>query len=203
VYYVIQTHAFSNVPLLTRTNKKNPILNYNKRRRGLSLTAPAKKEKDNEWMPGNVLAQRSIYRLAHLVRNKSTIQEPYSIEERQYFIISEDSTLEPLGKRSVILRGGGDDEHQGKYTVNSHWSWRTEEEEEDNENRNGIEEKAKRARVHTRIGPVLYTIDDLIDEEGSNTGGMGGSIWDKYYVMALYCIQHPDIISGTGLEIGR
>lgn len=166
-----------------------------RRKRSISLIA-RKKINDDELVPGNVLAQRSVYRLSPL-KNKPSIQIPYTIEERLYYYISEDKTIQPLGKRSVIFRGG-DMQQQEEYAVDSHWSWSIEGVYTKH---NSVKEKVNNRRVHTRIGQALYVIDDLIDEEES-TGRMGRSIWDKYYIMALYCVQHPDVVSGTGLEIG-
>ena len=141
---------------------------------------------------------------------------PYAIEERQYYFISkQDNSLEPFGERSLIFRGA--DILEEDY-IQSHWSWYAEDDGGDDYNDDDLnqsvspsrekwaERKTHRSRVHTRIGPALYTIDGLKDEEqheNETSGKIGAGVWDNYYAMAMYFSLHPDIISGKGLEVGR
>ncbi len=51
-----------------------------------------------------------------------------------------------------------------------------------------------------RVGPALHTIQGLKDEKDS--AGLGGTVLESCYAMALYCMENPEIISGKGLEVG-
>ncbi len=53
----------------------------------------------------------------------------------------------------------------------------------------------------TRVGPALYTLQGLHDEKDSE--GLGGSVLESCYAMALYCMEHPEIVKGKGLEVAR
>lgn len=128
---------------------------------------------------GKVVAQRYIYRLSP---TKSSVTTPYSIEERQYYSVAEDRSLEPFGERCFILRGGED--HDDGI-----------EPPEESFKKNGM------PRIYTKIGPALQTIKDLKEDE-DDIDGLGGTVWESSYVMALYCMENPDIIKGKGLEVG-
>lgn len=111
--------------------------------------------------PGQVIAQRRIYRFS---QTESPIQSPYSIEERQYFTVAGDRSLEKLGDKCIVFRA--DDGVSN--TVNGQMT----------------------------VGPALYKVHGMEGiEEGSES--------DSSYAMALYCMKHPKIISGEGLEVGR
>lgn len=65
------------------------------------------------------------------------------------------------------------------------------------------------------IGPAMYTLQGLREREDPEERGRGrvqsesrfrpgsGRVWDSPYAMALYCMDHPTIIRGKGLEVGR
>jgi len=130
-------------------------------------------------LTGKVVAMRFIYRFSP---TKSSIQTPYTIEERQYYSVAEDRSLELFGERSFIFRG-------------------PERQDEDVQPPEESVKKNGMPRLYTRIGPVLHTVEGL--QEDDDIDDLGGSTWESSYVMALYCMQHPEIISGRGLEVGR
>jgi hypothetical protein len=49
------------------------------------------------------------------------------------------------------------------------------------------------------IGPVLYTLEGM----QMDSSGLGSSAWISKYTMTLFCMKHPELISGKGLEVGR
>ena len=53
-------------------------------------------------LTGKVIAQRYIYRVSP---EESAIQTPYAIEERQYYTVANDRSLQPFGEKRVIFRG--------------------------------------------------------------------------------------------------
>eukprot|EP00558_Chaetoceros_sp_UNC1202_P004917 CAMPEP_0197246920 /NCGR_PEP_ID=MMETSP1429-20130617/23539_1 /TAXON_ID=49237 /ORGANISM="Chaetoceros sp., Strain UNC1202" /LENGTH=441 /DNA_ID=CAMNT_0042707695 /DNA_START=22 /DNA_END=1347 /DNA_ORIENTATION=- len=128
-------------------------------------------------LTGKVVAQRYIYRFSP---TKSSIKTPYTIEERQYYKVAEDRSLDPFGDRCFILRGGEktDDEVEPP---------------EESIKKNGM------PRAYTRIGPALQSIKDMKENEDDE---LGATVWESSYVMALYCMENPDIITGRGLEVG-
>lgn len=129
-------------------------------------------------LSGKVVAQRYIYRFSP---TKSPVQSAYTIEERQYYSVAEDRSLEPFGEKCFIFRGpeSKDDDVEPP---------------EESVKKNGM------PRVYTRIGPALHKVEGLQEEEDPD--GLGGSVWASSYVMALYCMENPEIISGRGLELG-
>ena len=52
--------------------------------------------------------------------------------------------------------------------------------------------------AYTQIGPALYAIEGLKGEEDPD-----GLEDFSCYAMALYCMAHPDVIQGRGVEVGR
>ncbi len=96
--------------------------------------------------------------------------------------MAEDRSLEAFGEKCFIFRGP-----EGKLDG--------AEPPEESFKKNGM------PRVYTRIGPALHTVEGLQEEEDPD--GLGGSVWESSYVMALYCMEHPEIICGRGLEVGR
>jgi hypothetical protein len=59
-------------------------------------------EQDDEYdMTGSIIVQRHVYRLSP---TEGTVKSSFSIEDRQYFKVKQDSTLEAYGNRSFILR---------------------------------------------------------------------------------------------------
>jgi len=133
-----------------------------------------------EDLTGKVVAQRYIYRFSP---DKSAVTTPYTLEERQYYTVAEDRSLEPFGGKCFIFRDG-----EVKDDVLP---------PEESLRKNGT------PRVHKRIGKALYTVKDLCEEsEEEGEDLLGGSIWDSSYVLALYCMEHPEIIRGKGIEVG-
>lgn len=135
---------------------------------------PAKQD-----LTGKVVAQRYIYRFSP---SKSPVTTPYSLEERQYYTVAEDRSLEPFGDKCFIFRDG--------------------EAKDDGVNPpEGSLKKNGMPRVYTRIGKALYTVNNLQEEEEEE--GIGGSVWESSYVMALYCMEHPEMLTGKCMEVGR
>ena len=56
-----------------------------------------------ENLKGKFVAQRRIYRLSP---TESTVQTPYTIEERQYYSVNNSNALQPHGDKRVIFRNG-------------------------------------------------------------------------------------------------
>ncbi|GFH60816.1 hypothetical protein CTEN210_17292 [Chaetoceros tenuissimus] len=129
-------------------------------------------------LTGKIVAQRYIYRLSP---ERSSVTTPYTLEERQYYTVAEDRSLEPFGEKHFIFR---DDVRKNPDV----------EAPEESVKKNGM------PRVYTRIGKPLYTVKDLKEDDGDEE--LGGSVWESSYVMALYCMEHPEIITGKGLELG-
>ncbi len=121
--------------------------------------------------PGTVVTERYLYRFSP---TDSDIQSPYAIEERQYYAVAADKSLEPLGDKSIIFRGG---------------------ERNESGNRNPSEDG--KPGVYTQIGPALYALEGLKEQEDPD--GLEDS---SSYAIALYCMEHPKIIRGRGLEVG-
>ena len=127
---------------------------------------------------GKVVAQRFVYRLSP---TKSSFTTPYTIEERQYYSVGEDRSLEPFGDKCFILRGP-------EYT------------DVEIEPPPETLKKNGQPRVYTRIGPSLYQMNNVAEEEEDES--LGSSVWDSSHAMILYCMAHPDLIRGKGLEVG-
>ena len=54
--------------------------------------------------------------------------------------------------------------------------------------------------VYTKIGPALYAVEGLQSQQEKDPDGHKDS---SNYVMALYCMEHPEVFQGRGLEVGR
>lgn len=131
-------------------------------------------------LSGKVVAQRFLYRLSP---TKSSVTTPYTIEERQYFSVGEDRSLEPFGDKCFILRGPENTSTQV-----------------DAEAPPETLKKNGQPRMYTRIGPSLYKIDNVAEEEEEES--LGSSLWESSHAMILYCMANPEYIKGKGLEVG-
>ena len=129
--------------------------------------------------PGTVVTERYLYRFSP---TKSAIQTPYAIEERQNYAVLDDKSLEPLGDKSIIFRGSGS-KNDGAETENP----------SDHDSSSDID-------VYTKIGPALYAVEGLRSQQEKDPDGHKDS---SNYVMALYCMEHPEVFQGRGLEVGR
>ena len=129
-------------------------------------------------LTGKVVAQRFIYRLSPL---KSPVTSPYTVEERQYFTVGEDRSLEPFGDKCFILRGP-----EGDNT--------------DVEPPPETLKKNGQPRVYTCIGPCLYKVDNIAEEDEDEN--LGSSVWDSSHAMILYCMANPEFMKGRGMEVG-
>lgn len=130
-------------------------------------------------LSGKVVAQRFVYRLSP---TKSSVTTPYSIEERQYYSVGEDQSLEPFGDKCFIIRGP----------------------ENNNVNVEPPPESFKKngqPRIYTRIGPSLFKVNNVMEEDEEESL-LGSSVWDSTHAMILYCMANPDFIKGRGLEVG-
>jgi hypothetical protein len=103
----------------------------------------------------------------------SPIQTPYSIEERQYYAVGRNGSLKPVTDKFVIIRGEVSQADAAGASDNSD---------------------------QTLIGPALYGMAGL--QDGSDLLELESSSVDSSYAMALYCMQHPQVIQGKGLELG-
>jgi len=144
----------------------------------LFMAAEAREQlASNDNAAGKVIVGRSLFRFSHVESSIPSVQTPYTIEERQYFSVGAGNTVQPITDRTVVFRRrerDGDVQYQ--------------EAGDD-----GI------PRVFNRIGPALFTLPGLKDE--GSLDGMIGSEWDSRYAMALYCMEHTEIIDGEGLEL--
>jgi hypothetical protein len=143
-----------------------------------NLMTPSTDEDNGEKLhPGNVMIQRYLYRFSP---TKSTIQTPYTIEERQNHIVGEDGySLEPIGDKSIIFRGGGASSSPNEDDFDGNFA---------------------------KIDPALYAVEGLKGENDvdNNTGfGNDSELEWSHYAMALYCMEHPEFFKGRGLEVGR
>lgn len=131
-------------------------------------------------LSGKIAVQRFLYRFSP---SKSRVQSPFSIEERQYFKVAEDKSVEPLGSdRTFILR---------KPLLDTQTNVEPPAEEL---KKNGM------PRTYTQVGPAAYTIKNF--SEATDDDDLGGSVWDSSFALGLYCAANPDIIKGRGMELG-
>ena len=145
-----------------------------------SSTSQLKMADPSKDLTGKIVAQRYIYRFS---LEKSAVSSPYAIEERQYYSVAEDRSLEPFGSKHFIFR-----------------DWEAKDDippPEETLKKNGT------PRMYTRIGKALYTVKDLNEDDPGDDGDIGGSVWDSSFALALYCMAHPEVIRGKGIEIGR
>ncbi len=112
----------------------------------------------NEVPAGKIVVIRHLYRFSP---THPSVETKYAIEERQYFAVGQDRSLEPFGDKSIIFRGNESFDQNG-----------------------GV----------AKVGSALYTLQGLKD---------GGSVLESCYAMALFSMEHPQIVGGKGLEIGR
>ncbi len=69
----------------------------------------------NEVPTGKVVVIRHLYRFSP---TQMSVENKYAIEERQYFTVGQDRSLEPLGDKSIIFRGNESfDENGGVASV--------------------------------------------------------------------------------------
>uniref|UniRef100_A0A7S3Q596 Uncharacterized protein n=1 Tax=Chaetoceros debilis TaxID=122233 RepID=A0A7S3Q596_9STRA len=139
----------------------------------------SKKSRPKRVPPGKIIADRILYRIASTDNDGSessaTTISPFSIEECQYYEMTKKRTLQPIGGKSIILRG---------LTPNSGLSGDGDDIITDSE---------------IKVGPALYTMSGLYEEEEFP---LEESKIVSGYVSALYCMEHPEIIQGKGLELG-
>jgi len=153
---------------------------FHRSRSRSSSTSQLKMANPSKDLTGKVVAQRYIYRISP---TKSDISSPYAIEERQYYSVADDRSLEPFGDKHFIFRDweAKDDIPPPEETLKMNGS----------------------PRMYSKIGKALYTVKDLKEDDPGDDGDIGGSVWDSSFALALYCMAHPEIIRGKGIEIGR
>ena len=145
--------------------------------------------------PGTILTDRILYRFSS---TKSAVQTPYTIEERQQYIVTDDQLLEPFGDKSIIFRGAPP---AVNVDVGKH-------EKDDPARTAAVGQSNSNSGAYTKVGPELYTVTNLrhmemdVDENMDNNRKKDDDS-SHNYVMALYCMEHPDIFMGRGLELGR
>jgi uncharacterized protein YodC (DUF2158 family) len=132
----------------------------------------------NDDAEGNVIVGRSLFRFSHAESSIPSVQTPYTIEERQYFSVGPANSLQPITDRTVVFRQR---ERDGDVQV------------QESKSANGT------SRVTNKVGPALFTISGLKDE--GSIDGMVGCEWDSRYAMALYCMEHTELIQGEDLEV--
>jgi len=137
-------------------------------------------------LSGKLIAQRYIYRLSP---TKSSVTAPYTIEERQYYSVSEDRTsLEPHGDKRFFLRAddnGNDDDRSSPPE--------------------GVKKSSGQPRTYTRIGPSLYKMVHQVrerDDEDDEDSELGLTVWNSSFAMTLYCMANPHLVEGNVLELG-
>ena len=170
----LYSHLFKALIILTGVNAFSSIPS----RRSKASTMPKLVElhmattTTTNNLSGKVIGKRHIYRLSP----QSPIQTPYSIEERQYYAVGRNGSLKPVTDKFVIVRGEvtqqGDNVTTGKVNPSE----------------------------QTVIGPALYGMAGL--QDGSDLLELESSSVDSSYAMTLFCMQHPQLIQGKGLELG-
>lgn len=122
---------------------------------------------------GKVVTQRSLYRFSP---TEESVQSPFAIEEHQYFQVTEDESMELIGEKSIIIRG-----------------FDTVEESEES-----ITKSGDKPHKYITVGPPLFSVNGLEDIPEDNNG----SARESNYAVVLYCMSNPDIIQGTGMQLG-
>jgi len=137
-------------------------------------------------LTGKVIAQRYLYKLSEI---ESSTTSPFSIEERRLYVVNQNGTLDSINKKSFLLRED--------YKNSTHSTLLPSQMKKNGQ---------KRSFIH--IGPVLHTIqqiqegDSSSEHPGGGKVGLGESIWDSSFVMALYCAAYPELYRGQVLELG-
>ena len=126
-----------------------------------------------EISPGKILVQRNLFRL---LRNNANAKPYHSIEERQYYTVAEDRSLKTVGEKRIIFRGDNSKNHNAKPCF--------------------LEE----GQYRVKIDPALYTFKGL---KGEGTTNNETSVWQNSFAISLYCMEHPETITGELLELGR
>jgi hypothetical protein len=121
--------------------------------------------------PGKIVAERHLYRFSP---SSSSVQAPFTIEERQYFSVKYDKTMEPLPGKTYIFR-------------------QNEEFKED-----GIS-----GRLYTKIGSPIFTLNGFKGNGVQQQQKHEEQLSNSDLAIALFCMQHPEIIGGKGLQLGR
>ena len=172
------------------------------------------KDAPKDHTPGTIVTERYLYRLS-FSPTESAIQSPYSytIEERQSYTVAKDQSLQPLGEKSILFRGAGST--RTRSTQNE-----TKTSTETNTEHPSDHYVDVDANVYTMMGPALYAVEGLKlqqqqqqkkndnekdkKNDKKNDKDKGGHEDDcsSSYVMALYCMEHPEMIQGRGLEVG-
>lgn len=129
-------------------------------------------------MVGKVVAQRFLY---YLSPTQSSIKSPYALEQRQYYSVQEDNSLEPVGDRCFFLRGDA--------AVNP-----PVDPPEESVNKQGM------LRRYTKLGSSLYKLHNVAEDNDDEE--LGSTLWDSTYALILQCMAQPEIIKGNGLELG-
>ena len=119
---------------------------------------------------GKVVAHRYLYRFSP---KESSIQTPFTIEERKYYSVNKNGSLQPLDRKSFIFRGPPR-EPEGNDT----------------------------SRHCAKVGPALFTVDGLNGMYKEEKGRSFDSSHYSSFAMALYCMENPEIIRGRGLQVG-
>ena len=171
----INTASTTSGPMITayRRQKANDIYK-------LFMAAEAREQlvAANDDAEGKVIVDRSLFRFSHAESSTPSVQTPYTIEERQYFSVGPANSLQPITDRTVVFRQR---ERDGDVQV------------QESKSANGT------SCVTNKVGPALFTISGLKDE--GSIDGMVGCEWDSRYAMALYCMEHTELIQGEGLEV--
>jgi hypothetical protein len=188
------------------TNALSKDLSEDQTNQSQQLKQQQQQQKDapKDHTPGTIVTERYLYRLS-FSPTESAIQSPYSytIEERQSYTVAKDQSLQPLGEKSILFRGAGSTRTRTRSTTQ-------------NETKTNYVDVD--ANVYTMMGPALYAVEGLKlqqqqqqkkndkdkEKDKKNDKDKGGHEDDcsSSYVMALYCMEHPEMIQGRGLEVG-
>jgi hypothetical protein len=188
------------------TNALSKDLSEDQTNQSQQLKQQQQQQKDapKDHTPGTIVTERYLYRLS-FSPTESAIRthQSYTIEERQSYTVAKDQSLQPLGEKSILFRGAG--------------SARTRSTTQNETKTNYVDVDAN---VYTMMGPALYAVEGLKlqqqqqqkkndnekdkKNDKKNDKDKGGHEDDcsSSYVMALYCMEHPEMIQGRGLEVG-
>ncbi len=165
-----------------------------------------------------ILAQRCLYRFSPpniqqqgQKSETSTHSTPspffFAIEERQCYTIQDDRSLDPLGNRSFIFRGGDTSKESRRHIRHSKRNFANDSFSAYDGDRDSDAHPAS-LDINggtIEIGPALYSIQGLEEGNANNENDVlkGMDLWDNYYAMALYCMHNPQFIVGEGIGVGR
>ena len=170
VSHIYSFSLSSTVPQSLTINAKTNTIHDHSTHLGMSKDSITDETLDIS--PGTIITKRYLHRLS----SASSVQTPYTIEERRNYSVEHDKSLVSVGEMSLIIRGPA-----------SHADAMTDS-----------------GKPLISVGPALHTIEGLQMESSDLVSSvLGDSSWGSSYAMALFSMEHSGVVTGSGLEIGR